>query len=78
MDLMSFTDTNSKYETDIILNSNCNHCTNVMEEYEDEIVTIHIDTPEGKTVSKIDVPLSELVKCYMDVHFPLRDNKYNN
>lgn len=49
-----------------------------MEEYEDEVVTIHIDTPEGKTVSKIDVPLSELVKCYMDVHFPLRDNKYNN
>lgn len=46
-----------------------------MEEYEDEIVTIHIDTPEGKTVSKIDVPLSELVKCYMDVHYPLSNNK---
>lgn len=40
-----------------------------------EIITIHVDTPEGKTVSKIDVPLSELVKCYMDVHYPLSNNK---
>lgn len=42
---------------------------------EDEIITIHVDTPEGKTVSKIDVPLSELVKCYMNVHYPLSNNK---
>jgi hypothetical protein len=41
----------------------------------DEIITIHVDTPDGKTVSKIDVPLSELVKCYMDVHYPLSNNK---
>lgn len=49
-----------------------------MVEEEDEIVTIHVDTPEGKTVSKIDVPLSELVKCYMDVHFPICNNKSYN
>lgn len=42
---------------------------------EDEIVTIHIDTPDGTTVSKIDVPLSELVRCYMNVHYPLFNNK---
>ena len=41
----------------------------------DEIITIHIDTPEGKTVSKIDVPLSELVRCYMNVNYPLSNNK---
>lgn len=40
----------------------------------DEIITIHIHNEEGKTVSKIDVPLSELVKCYMNVHFPLKKN----
>ena len=44
----------------------------------DEIITIHIDTPEGKTVSKIDVPLSELVECYMNVHYPLQSHKYDN
>lgn len=42
----------------------------------DEVVTIHIDTPEGKTVSTLKVPLSELIKCYMNVYFPLRKNKY--
>lgn len=41
----------------------------------DEIITIHIHNEEGKTVSKIDVPMSELVKCYMNVHFPLKKNK---
>lgn len=41
----------------------------------DEIITICIDNEEGKTVSKIDVPLSELVRCYMNVHFPLKKNK---
>lgn len=41
----------------------------------DEIITIHVDTPEGKTVSKIDVPLSELVKRYMNAHYPLSNNK---
>lgn len=49
-----------------------------MVEEEDEIVTIHIDAPDGKTVSKIDVSLSELVKCYMDVHFPICNNKSYN
>jgi hypothetical protein len=44
----------------------------------DEIITIHIDTPNGRTVSKIDVPLSELVKCYMDVHYPIRNDKNIN
>ena len=44
----------------------------------DEIITIHIDTPEGKTVSKIDVPLSELVECYMNIHYPLQNHKYDN
>lgn len=42
---------------------------------EDEIITIHVDTLEGKTVSKIDVPLSELVRCYMNVNYPLSNNK---
>lgn len=43
-----------------------------------EIITIHIDNPDGKTVSTIDVPLSELVECYMNVHYPLRNHKYVN
>lgn len=41
----------------------------------DEIVTIYIGTPDGKIVSKIDAPLSELVKYYMNVHYPLSNNK---
>lgn len=46
-----------------------------MNKDKEEIITICIDNEEGKTVSKIDVPLSELVKCYMNVHFPLKKNK---
>lgn len=33
---------------------------------EDEIITIHIDNEEGKTISTIDVHLSELVELYMN------------
>ena len=44
----------------------------------DEIIIIHIDTSEGKTVSKIEVPLAELVECYMNVHYPFQNHKYDN
>ncbi len=40
----------------------------------DEIVTIHIDTQDGRNICNIDVPLSELVRCYMNVHYPLPNN----
>lgn len=43
-----------------------------MEENEDEVITIHIDNEDGKTISTIDVHLSELVELYMNTHFPLR------
>lgn len=49
-----------------------------MEEPEDEIITIHIDNEEGKTISTIDVHLSELVELYMNTHFPLRKAKHLN
>ena len=47
-------------------------------ENEDEIITIHIDNEEGKTISTIDVYLSELVELYMNTHFPLRKVKHVN
>lgn len=47
-------------------------------EYEDEIITIHVDNEEGKTVSTIDVHLSELVELYMNTHYPLRKVKHTN
>ena len=47
-------------------------------ENEDEIITIHIDNEEGKTISTIDVYLSELVELYMNTYFPLRRGKHSN
>lgn len=49
-----------------------------MSNEQDEIITVYIDTPEGKTVGKIEVPLSELVELYMNTHYPLRKDKHLN
>lgn len=49
-----------------------------MEENEDEVITIHIDNEDGKTIGTIDVHLSELVELYMNTHFPLRKVKHLN
>lgn len=49
-----------------------------MEEYEDEIITIHIDNDDGKAISTIDVHLSELVELYMNTYYPLRKVKHLN
>lgn len=50
----------------------------MMEDSEDEIITIHIDNISGETVSKIEVPLSELVELYMNTHYPIKNDKYLN
>lgn len=49
-----------------------------MEENEDEVITIYIDNEDGKTISTIDVHLSELVELYMNTHFPLRKVRHLN
>lgn len=49
-----------------------------MEENEDEVITIHIDNEDGKTISTIDVHLSELVELYMNTHFLLRKVRHLN
>ena len=44
----------------------------------DEIIHIHIDNEDGKTVSTLDVTVSELVELYMNVNFPLKEHKILN
>lgn len=44
----------------------------------DEIIHIHVDKEDGKTVSTLDVSVSELVELYMNTHFPIKEYKYLN
>lgn len=39
----------------------------------DEIIHIHVDNEDGKTVSTLDVSVSELVELYMNTHFPIKE-----
>ena len=47
-------------------------------ESEDELIIIHIDNKEGKTIDKIEVMLSELVELYMNTYFPIKEHKNLN
>lgn len=44
----------------------------------DEIIHIHVDNEDGKTVSTLDVSVSELVELYMNTHFPIKEYKHLN
>ena len=44
----------------------------------DEILHIHVDNEDGKTVNTLDVSVSELVELYMNTHFPIKEYKYLN
>lgn len=42
----------------------------------DEVIHIHVDNEDGKTVSTLDVSVSELVELYMNTHFPIKEYKH--
>ena len=44
----------------------------------DEVIHIHVDNEDGKTVSTLDVSVSELVELYMNIHFPIKEYKHLN
>ena len=44
----------------------------------DEIIHIHVDNEDGKTVSTLDVSVSELVELYMNTHFPIKEYRHLN
>lgn len=44
----------------------------------DEVIHIHVDNEDGKTVSTLDVSVSELVELYMNTHFPIKEYRHLN
>ena len=44
----------------------------------DEIIHIHVDNEDRKTVSTLDVSVSELVELYMNTHFPIKEYRHLN
>lgn len=62
---------NSPMEVEINLEGN-------QDDNYDEIIHIHVDNEDGKTVSTLDVSVSELVELYMNTHFPIKEYRHLN